>query len=141
MHAWHRFTVGVLLGTSLAIAFPAGARAQSTVSQASAASMLPIAVSIAGTGLLLSAGTTLSIVAVELSVAGTTYVVERVSDGVRSTLRLSGQVAGGMSLAVGTAVVVSTLATGAVLSADGRAFAFIPNDIGAALLYNERITR
>ena len=103
--------------------------------------MLPIAVSIAGTGLLLSAGTTLSIVAVELSVAGTTYVVERVSDGVRSTLRLSGQVAGGMSLAVGTAVVVSTLATGAVLSADGRAFAFIPNDIGAALLYNERITR
>ena len=141
MHAWHRFTVGTLLGTSLAIAFPAGARAQSTVSQASAASMLPIAVSIAGTGLLLSAGTALSIVAVELSVAGTTYVVERVSDGVRSTLRLSGQVAGGMSLAVGTAVVVSTLATGAVLSADGRAFAFIPNDIGAALLYNERITR
>ena len=141
MRAWHRFAIGSLLGASLAIACPAGARAQSTVSEASAASTLPIAVSIAGTGLLLSAGTTLSIVAVELSVAGTTYVVERVSDGVRSTLRLSGQAAGGLSLAVGTAVVVSTLSTGAILSADGRAFAFVPNDVGAALLYNERITR
>ena len=141
MHAWHRFAVGALLVTSLATTLTAGARAQSTLSEASSASTLPIAFSIAGGGLLLSAGTTLAIVAVELSVAGSTYVVERASDGARSTLRLSGQTVGGLSLAVGTAVLVSTLATGAILSADGRAFAFVPNEVGAALLYNERITR
>ena len=45
----------------------------------------------------------------------------------------------------GTAVVVTALSTGWVLStaaeAGSRALAFIPNEIGAALLYNERVTR
>jgi hypothetical protein len=31
--------------------------------------------------------------------------------------------------------------TGWVLSTAGRAIAFIPNEIGKALLYNERVTR
>lgn len=146
---WHRLARSAWLATSLAsalaatlaIAFSGSARAQSTLSEASAASTLPIAVSIAGTGLLLSAGTTLSIVAVQLSTDGITYVLERASDGSRSTLRLSGQTAGALSLAAGTPVVVSLLATGAILSAAGRAFAFVPNEVGAALLYSERITR
>ena len=146
---WHRLARSAWLATSLAsalaatlaIAFSGSARAQSTLSEASAASTLPIAVSIAGTGLLLSAGTTLSIVAVQLSTDGITYVLERASDGSRSTLRLSGQTAGALSLAAGTPVVVSLLATGAILSAAGRAFAFVSNEVGAALLYSERITR
>jgi hypothetical protein len=33
------------------------------------------------------------------------------------------------------------LSTGWVLSAAGEAIAFVPNEIGRALLYNERITR
>ena len=41
----------------------------------------------------------------------------------------------------GTAVVVSAVATGWVLSAAGAAIAFIPNELGRALLYNERVTR
>ena len=146
---WHRLARSAWLATSLAsalaatlaIAFSGSARAQSNLSEASAASTLPIAVSIAGTGLLLSAGTTLSIVAVQLSTDGITYVLERASDGSRSTLRLSGQTAGALSLAAGTPVVVSLLATGAILSAAGRAFAFVLNEVGAALLYSERITR
>ena len=47
----------------------------------------------------------------------------------------------GLSVAVGSAVVVTAISTGWVLSAASQAIAFIPNEIGAALLYNERITR
>ena len=46
-----------------------------------------------------------------------------------------------MSVAAGTAVVVTAFSAGWVLSAAGKAIAYIPNEIGAALLYNERVTR
>jgi hypothetical protein len=49
--------------------------------------------------------------------------------------------AGQASVGVGTALAVSVVSTGWVLSAAGEALAFIPNEIGAALLYNERISR
>jgi hypothetical protein len=48
---------------------------------------------------------------------------------------------GASAVGLGTAVVVTTISTGWVLSNLGRALAFIPNEIGASLLYNERITR
>lgn len=44
-------------------------------------------------------------------------------------------------MGVGSAVVVTALSAGSVLSAAGQAVCFIPNQIGAALLYNERVTR
>jgi hypothetical protein len=119
----------------------AGAHAQSAVSEASALSALPIAVSVAAPVVLLSAGATLSVVAVEYSAAGALCVLERASDGARTTLRLSGQAAAGLSLAAGTVVVVTAVGTGWVLSTASRAIAFVPNEIGNALLYNERVTR
>jgi len=33
------------------------------------------------------------------------------------------------------------LASGWLISAAGQAIAFVPNEIGASLLYNERVTR
>jgi hypothetical protein len=116
----------------------AAAQAQSL--EASMLSTLPIAVSVAAP-VLLSAGAVLTIVAVEASATGAVWVLERASDGARSTLRLSAQAAGGLSVVAGTAVVCSVMSTGWVLSAAGAAIAFIPNEIGAALLYNERVTR
>ena len=109
--------------------------------EASMLSTLPIAVSIAAPVMVLSAGAVLTVVAVEASAAGAVWVLERASDGARSTLRLSGQAAGALSVAAGAAVVVTVMSTGWVLSAAGAAIAFIPNEIGAALLYNERVTR
>jgi len=47
----------------------------------------------------------------------------------------------GASLAAGTVVTVSALSTGWLLSTASEAIAFIPNEIGAALLYSERVTR
>jgi hypothetical protein len=46
-----------------------------------------------------------------------------------------------VSVGVGTAVTVTAITTGWVLSTASQAIALIPNEIGAALLYNERITR
>jgi hypothetical protein len=110
-------------------------------SDASALSMLPIAVSVAAPVMILSAGAMLSVVAVEATSAGTVWVLERASDGARASVTLGTAAAGGLSLALGTAVVVTAFSAGWVLSAAGRAIAYIPNEIGAALLYNERITR
>ena len=116
----------------------AAARAQSI--EASMLSTLPVAVSVAAP-IVLSAGAVLTVVAVEASATGTVWVLERASDGARSTLRLSAQAAGGLAVVAGTAVLVTAMSTGWVLSAAGTAIAFIPNEIGAALLYNERVTR
>jgi hypothetical protein len=117
------------------------ARAQSMISEASVLSALPIAVSVAAPVVLLSAGVMLTVVAVEATSVGTVWVLERASDGARASVRLSAQAAGALSVAAGTAVLVTAMSTGWVLSAAGRAIAFIPNEIGAALLHNERVTR
>ncbi len=118
-----------------------GARAHSNPSDASLLSALPIAVSVAAPVMILSAGATLTVVAVQAASHGTVWVLERASDGARASIRLSGQVAGALSVAAGTMVMVTALSTGWVISAAGQALAFIPNQIGAALLHNERLTR
>jgi hypothetical protein len=41
----------------------------------------------------------------------------------------------------GTLVVATVVAAGCVLSVAGEAIAFIPNEIGRALIHDERITR
>lgn len=111
------------------------------LSEASVLSGLPIAVSVAAPVMLLSAGAMLTVVAVEASAAGTVCVLERASDGARASIKLSGQLAGGVSMVAGTAVLVTAMSTGYLLSAAGAAVAFIPNELGKALLYNERVTR
>jgi hypothetical protein len=136
-----RFALCALSAAAITLAPWSAARAHSTLSDASALSLLPVAVSAAAPVLLLAAGASLTLVAVEASATGTVWVLERASDGARATLRFSGQLVGGASAAIGTAIVVTALSTGWVLSAAGQAIAFIPNEIGAALLHNERLTR
>ena len=106
-------------------------------SELSDISLRPVAVVIAAPALVLSAGATLSVVAVEASAEGTVWVLERASDGARASIRLAGQSA----TAIGTGVVVTAMSAGWLLSAAGQAVAFIPNEIGKSLLYNERVTR
>jgi len=119
----------------------ATAQARDRASEASALSMLPVAVSVAMPAAILSGGAMLTVVAVEASADGTAWVLERASDGARASLTLTASAAGGLSVAAGTAVTVSAIGAGWVLSAAGQAVAFIPNEIGKALLYNERVTR
>lgn len=113
------------------------AQARNDASELSAISLLPVAVVIAAPALVLSAGATLSVVAVEASADSTVWVLERASDGARASVKLAGHSA----TAIGTGVVVTAMSAGWLLSAAGQAIAFIPNEIGKSLLYNERVTR
>jgi hypothetical protein len=130
-----------VVAAALSAALISTAHAHSEVSEASALSMLPLAVSVAAPSMLLAGGAVLTVVSVQASATGTVWVLERASDGARATLHFSGHVAQGAALSVGSAVVVTALASGHVLSAAGNAIAFIPNEMGRALLHNERITR
>ena len=130
----------------LALAARAGAcRAtparQSTISEASALSALPIAVSVAAPVAVLSAGAALT----RRRRRGDQHrrglgartrlrrrAGERPPGRPRRRRRLGRRRHGRRRTA---------LSTGWVLSAAGEAIAFIPNEIGRALLYNERITR
>ena len=134
--SYRQVAVSVWLSVTLS-----SAQAQSAVSEASALSALPVAVSVAAPVLLLSAGATLTVVAVEASANGAVCVLERAVDGARASVRFGAQAAQRLSLAAGTVVVVTAVSTGWVLSAASQAIAFVPNEVGAALLYNERVTR
>jgi len=106
-------------------------------SEASALSALPIGVLSTAPVAIVASGANLTVRAVEASAEGTTWVLERAADGARASVKL----AGNASAVVGTSVAVTAVAAGNVLSVAGQAIAFIPNEIGAALLYNERVTR
>lgn len=117
-----------------------GAWAQTRASEASTLSMLPVAVSVAIPAGVLVAGAALTVVSVEAGSRGAVWLLERASDGTRLSLQVSGQVAGGLSVAAGTAVTVSAISAGWLLSAAGQVIAFVPNEIGRALLHHERLT-
>jgi hypothetical protein len=134
------------------VATPA-AYAQSEASVA--VSMLPLAsvvitgigastaagASVAAPVILLTAGSVLVIKTIEVTARGTVYVLERASDGARVSVELLGKGVQQTAVSVGTTVTVSAIGTGIVLSALGEAIAFIPNELGRALLHNERVTR
>lgn len=139
--------------TSLCLALSQPALAHTSPSEASAAlSLAPVvlsvgAVSATGVALsalpvgILSAGVTLVVVSVEVVGGATVWVLERVSDGARISIKASGKLAEGIVVSTGAAVTVSVIGAGTVLSVAGEVIAFIPNEIGKALLHNEQVTR
>lgn len=124
------------LSMLLPTAAPVRAHGVDASTASSALSMLPVAISVAAPVALLSSGVALSVVATEASARGTVLMLERASDAARMSVELAGRA----SLAVGTLVTVSAIGSGWVLSQAGKAVLFIPNEIGASLLYNERVT-
>ena len=122
---------------NLARAQAGGSTRGSAVSEVS---MLPVLASVAMPMVLLSAGTHYSLAAVNTSAEGTVWLIERASDGARAGLQVSGKLAEAGSFALGTAVAVTAISTGWVLSAAGQAIAFVPNELGRSLMYQERVT-
>ncbi len=90
---------------------------------------------------ILSAGVALTVVSVQVVGNTTVWVLERASDGARISLKASGKLAEGVVVSTGAAVAVSVIGAGTVLSVAGEVIAFIPNEIGKALLYNEQVSR
>lgn len=143
----------MLLAASLSAALVTGpARAQSEASLVLSA--LPVATvvgagsAVAGSAAAVSvvpaalavSGAVLVVKAVEVSARGTVIVLERASDGARASVELSGRAASGVVAGVGTVVAVSVIGAGVLLSAAGEVLCFIPNELGRALLHNERLT-
>jgi len=125
-----------LLATLLCFACASSqAAGQSNPSQASANLS---GVVVIGSILSVAAAGSVVVASVRTVGEGLEVVVESVADGSRATLRLSGTVLGGLSLAAGTAVEVVTASTGYVLVASGKAIAFLPNEIGKSLLHSSR---
>lgn len=131
------------LAVSLALAWGGAAVAHTTeraASEASALSALPVAVSVTAPSVVLSTGVVLTVVAVEVVAGTTVWVLARASDGARVVIRWGSQAVGVASMAIGTAVTVTAISAGHVLSAAGQVIAFVPNALGASLLYNERVS-
>jgi len=141
-----RRALRALIGLSLAPAaalLTAPGRAHDGASEASAASSLllslPVAVLSVAPAMILSAGATLTVVAVEASATGTVWLLRRASDGVAASLRFSGEAAAASLVVVGTVVSVTAVAAGWLLSVAGEVLCLVPNALGESLLYNERI--
>ncbi len=135
-----------LIGLSLipAVAFLATpGRAHDGASDASAASSLllslPVAVLSVAPVMILSAGATLTVVAVEASATSTVWLLRRASDGASASLRFSGEAAAASLVLAGTVVSVTAVAAGWLLSVAGEVLCLVPNALGESLLYNERM--
>jgi hypothetical protein len=131
---------GALLATTAQPSAAARERPARGASEASAISVVPVALSVAAPIGLLSGGAALTVVAVEAASEGTVWVLERASDGSRASVRFIEGAATTASVAVATTVVVAAVSTGWILSSAGRALCFIPNEVGRALLHHERVT-
>jgi hypothetical protein len=146
--------LSVIVSAALLTNMQSHAQASDAASAVSALSALPTAsvvvvsygASIAASAVvtvpvaLSATGAVLVVKSVEASAKGAVYVLERASDGARVTLELSSRAGRRISIGVGDSMTVSVVAAGAMISFAGEVIAFVPNELGRALLHNERVT-
>jgi hypothetical protein len=125
---------------ALALLTTGTAQAQRSASEISEASLVPVAISVALPIVLVAGVGTIVVTGVEASAEGTVWVVENVADGVKGSICFAGHVAGASLVAAGTVITVTAVGTGMVLSAAGHVIAFVPNEIGRSLSYNQRVS-
>lgn len=75
----------------------------------------------------------------ESSAEGVTIVVKGSGEAASATIRLSGKVLERAALISGNVIEVTAVSTGYLLVAAGKALAFIPNEIGNALLQHAKV--
>ena len=98
---------------------------------ANAISAVPVALSTAGAQLVVKSA--------QASANGTVYVLERVGDGARVSVQVAQGAAGATAKAAGTMLSVTVVASGVLLLSAGEVLAFLPNEMGRALLHNEKL--
>ncbi len=150
---WQRRAADALASTALVLALAAAPAAQAQSDASLMLSALPIASVVVGTAASVGASTSVAALPVALSVdgarlivkgvqasaKGTVWLLESASDGAAASIELSAGALGASAAGVGTAIFVSVVGAGVLLSAAGEVIAFIPNEVGKALLYNERL--
>jgi len=98
------------------------------------------AVVVAGSVLTVFAGGSLVVESVEVVGEGVVVVLKAVGDGSKATVEFSGKALEGVSVAAGTAVSAVAMSAGHALVVSGKVIAFIPNEMGKALLHHSRVS-
>lgn len=133
--------LGPVLGTAMMLACAApAARAQSS-NELSEASMAPVALSIGLPLVVVGGAASLVVTGVQASADGVVWVMENAADGSKASVRVSGEVVGGVLVAAGTVIQVTATGAGLLLSTAGKVVAFIPNEVGKAFLYNQKVSQ
>lgn len=133
-------TVASALSLS-AVTQPAQAHGGDAASALSTLSALPVAVSVVAPSVVLATGSVLTLVAVQAVAEGTVWVLRRASDGAQVLIHWGSTAVGMASVALGTAVTVTVVSAGWVLSAASEVLALVPNALGQALLHHEEVMR
>ena len=97
------------------------------------------AVVVGGSLSMLVASGQVVVASVETVGEGIVIVLKGASEAGGASVQMSTQAAKGLSLAAGTVVNVVALSTGHMLVLSGKAIAFIPNELGKALLHHSKV--
>lgn len=127
------------LSILLAMSGTAHAAASENMSKGSQNLSQGSAVVVGGSLSMLVASGQVVVASVETVGEGIVIVLKGASDAGGASIQLSGQAARGLSLAAGTVVNVVALSTGHMLVMSGKAIAFIPNELGKALLHHSKV--
>jgi len=130
-HRGNEASLALSLMPVASVAVASGAASTAVSAAAGAVIALPVALAVSGAVLVVKV--------VEVSAVGTLYVLERASDGAQASIQLMGQATASAAHGVGTLVSCTVIGAGVILSVAGEVLAFIPNELGNALLYNERL--
>lgn len=84
---------------------------------------------------------TLSVQAVRASATGLELSVRGTGKASEFLIKIPAQAAGGLSIAAGTLIEVTTESVGHVLRVSGKAIGFIPNEVGKSLIFHAPISR
>jgi hypothetical protein len=135
-------TTRMLLPLLLACALGSAQANEQASTDLSGASVLIAGGSALVVGGSLSAVAASGVVVIEsVQVVGESLIVvlQGASGAARCSIRISRQVAVGVSLTAGTAVSVAVIASGTVLIVAGEAIAYFPNEAAQSLIYNARL--
>lgn len=97
------------------------------------------AVVVGGSLSMLVASGQVVVASVETVGEGIVIVLKGASEAGGASIQMSTQAAKGLSLAAGSVVNVVALSTGHMLVMSGKAIAFIPNELGKALLHHSKV--
>ena len=125
-----------ILAAAVCLASPA--RADDSVHRASAASVGASVV--AGSAIAWTAyeGSELVVKAVQASGDGAVLILQGASGTIEASAKVAGQALHAAGVGVGTSVQVVAESTGTALVASGVLLAFVPNELGRALLHHAR---
>jgi hypothetical protein len=135
----HYVLLSLLFGISAApaaLAQDSVTRASQGLSNASAASLAASGFVVAGSSELIQSSANLTVMALQAAGESVVIVLRGATESVTVSVRTSATIAREASVAVGSAVRVVAESVGFALYVGARLIAFVPNEIGRALIYH-----